>query len=255
MDTVSVGGLVFGKGPPKMCVPIVGKTHTGIVQAANEAAALPADFYEWRADWFEHAAEAEAVCRVLADVAAALDDAPLLFSLRRAGEGGQVDMPPESYVAVNTAAIRTGLAALVDVEFSAGGAAAAQLVEEARRAGVKSVLSYHSFAHTPPKEEMLAYLDEMQMLDADMLKLAVMPQNEQDVLLLLETTWEATQRHINCPLIGVAMGPLGLASRLCGGAFGSAATFAHGGTATAPGQLGAAQTRLVLDIFHGQNEM
>ena len=53
------------------------------------------------------------------------------------------------------------------------------------------------------------------------------------------------------PVIGISMGELGRATRLIGGDFGSAATFAALAGASAPGQLSAAQVGAVLDILGG----
>ena len=67
-------------------------------------------------------------------------------------------------------------------------------------------------------------------------KLAVMPRDMQDVLTLLTATWQASQA-LPIPVVSMAMGPLGAVTRMCGGAFGSAMTFAVGQSASAPGQM------------------
>jgi 3-dehydroquinate dehydratase-1 len=50
----------------------------------------------------------------------------------------------------------------------------------------------------------------------------------------------------------MAMGGDGVVSRLVGGVFGSACTFASVGTASAPGQVPLAELRRVLDVVHGR---
>ena len=52
------------------------------------------------------------------------------------------------------------------------------------------------------------------------------------------------------PAITMAMGPLGVVSRLAGETFGSAVTFGTVGAASAPGQVDARALRAVLDLVH-----
>ena len=90
-----------------------------------------------------------------------------------------------------------------------------------KRVGV--VLSNHCFTKTPSCDEMIAILCEEQSLGAEVAKLAVMPNTSGDVLALLDATNKMYTEHVEIPLITISMGAMGLASRLCGGLFGSAA--------------------------------
>ena len=65
----------------------------------------------------------------------------------------------------------------------------------------------------------------MQELGADIPKIAVMPQNKQDVLTLLAATEEMNRNHADRPIITMSMAGTGVVSRLCGEVFGSALTF------------------------------
>ena len=53
MNTVQVKNTVIGEGRPKICVPIVGKTKTDILEEAKKITTLPVDVVEWRVDWFD----------------------------------------------------------------------------------------------------------------------------------------------------------------------------------------------------------
>ena len=53
MNTVQVRNIVIGEGRPKICVPIVGKKTTDILEEAKKITALPVDVVEWRVDWFD----------------------------------------------------------------------------------------------------------------------------------------------------------------------------------------------------------
>ena len=63
------------------------------------------------------------------------------------------------------------------------------------------------------------------------------PQSKDDVVALLDATWEMKSRYADRPLITMPMGKQGLLSRLSGELFGSAVTFGCIGQASAPGQI------------------
>jgi 3-dehydroquinate dehydratase-1 len=63
-----------------------------------------------------------------------------------------------------------------------------------------------------------------------------MPADARDVLTLLDATWRAA-RALDMPLISMALGSLGVVTRLAGHLFGSSLTFAAGERAWAPGQM------------------
>ena len=77
----------------------------------------------------------------------------------------------------------------------------------------------------------------MQRLGADICKIATMPHSPADVLTLLDATRIMAEEHADRPLITMAMGALGIVSRVSGETFGSAATFGMAGTPSAPGQI------------------
>ena len=77
----------------------------------------------------------------------------------------------------------------------------------------------------------------MQRLGAYICKIATMPHSPADVLTLLDATRIMSAEHADRPLITMAMGALGIVSRVSGETFGSAATFGMAGTPSAPGQI------------------
>ena len=112
------------------------------------------------------------------------------------------------------------------------------------------LLSNHDFQKTPAKEEIVARLRRMQELDADILKIAVMLRSKKDVLTLLAATEEMCSEYANRPVITMSMDGMGVISRLCGEAFGSAVTFGSAGKASAPGQVEAGELRRVFTLLH-----
>ena len=94
--------------------------------------------------------------------------------------------------------------------------------------------SSHEFHRTPEHAELIYRLRKMQDMGADILKVAVMPQNKADVLTLLSATEEMYRLYAQRPLLTMSMASDGVISRLCGEVFGSAATFGMVGQGSAP---------------------
>ena len=135
----------------------------------------------------------------------------------------------------------------IDVELATPGVAG--LVSRARAAGLAVVVSHHDFAATPPADEIVALLRRQRDVGADVCKVAVMPHDPDDVLALLTAT-RAFARDADRPVVTVAMGALGVVSRLAGGVFGSAMTFASAGAVSAPGQVDVERLRAALALLH-----
>lgn len=250
MKPVKVRNIVIGEGMPKICVPIVGVTKKDIIAEAQSFDAIPVDVVEWRVDWFEHVFETEAVLDVLKDLREALGDTALLMTFRTSKEGGEKAIDAEAYAALNIAAAKSGYVDLVDVEVFTGDEIVSRIIREAHTAGVKVVASNHDFDQTPDKDDIVSRLRKMQDMDADIPKIAVMPQNKKDVLTLLAATEEMYSTYADRPIITMSMAGTGVISRLCGEVFGSALTFGAAKKASAPGQMGVNDLHTVLKLLH-----
>ena len=101
---------------------------------------------------------------------------------------------------------------------------------------------------------MIARLQKMQALGADLPKIAVMPRNKKDVLRLLAATLEMAEAYADRPIITMSMAKDGAVSRMCGEVFGSALTFGAAGQTSAPGQIEAERLREILKVFHGSEK-
>lgn len=250
MNTVKIRNLEIGKGMPKICVPIVGKTEQEILESAREAIVERPDVVEWRADWYTEVFRWECVEYMLNSLREILGEIPLLFTFRTQQEGGEQAIELSAYQKLNEQAAGTKLVDLIDVELSAGEATVKSLIKTARDQKVKVVVSNHDFEKTPSQEEIIKRLRKMQELDADLPKIAVMPQCKKDVLTLLAATEEMAGSYADRPIITMSMAKDGVISRLCGEVFGSALTFGAAGQTSAPGQIEVERLREVLEIFH-----
>lgn len=251
MNTVKIKNITIGEGKPKICVPIVGETKEEILKEARAIASdSSVDIAEWRSDWFEEADDTEKVTGVLKELRKELREIPLLFTFRTAKEGGRREIAVEKYVDLNKKAAKSGFADLIDAEIFMGDKPVKEIIEAAHKSGVKVIASNHDFDKTPDKKELLERLLKMQEMGADILKIAVMPKTERDVLELLLATEEMHTNYAKKPLVTMSMGGAGMVSRLCGEVFGSAITFGTMGKKSAPGQIPVRELEEILDLFH-----
>ena len=257
MASLTVGGVVLDAARPKVITPIFAGSPA---QAAAQAARLgdtAADLAELRLDPLRTESgalpDAAALCAAIRGVRAALAPRlPLLITLRTRAEGGLRAAGPAEYAAAITALLPAADAYdALDIERRTAGDALQALCRAAQAAGLAVVASQHEFAHTPPEAEMTAALCAMGDAGADIAKLAVMPACPADTARLLAATADAAAQRPRLPLITMAMGPLGTVSRVCGGAFGSCATFGAAGVCSAPGQPDAAALRAALNALEG----
>ena len=193
---VRIRTLEIGSGMPKICVPVVGMTEKEILEGAERAKAAKPDLVEFRVDWYEEAADSKKVVALLEKLRKCLGELPVLFTFRSSREGGEAALSDGAYQSLNEAAIASGFVDCVDVELFSGDAVVKAVVAAAHSNNVKVIASNHDFEKTPAAEELLARLQKMEALGADIPKIAVMPQSSKDVLTLLMVTesWKALER-------------------------------------------------------------
>jgi 3-dehydroquinate dehydratase-1 len=94
------------------------------------------------------------------------------------------------------------------------------------------IVSEHDFEKTPDHDALMGIVDRAVKVGADIIKIAAMPQNREDVTSLLSFTKERTE-----PLVTIAMGETGKISRVTAPLFGSLYTYAFIHDSVAPGQF------------------
>lgn len=233
--TLLVRQLTLGDGQPKIIVPIVGKTEEEILLSAQKTAAHPlVDLIEWRADHYDAALDANAVCEMLLKLRAILKEKPLLFTFRTKREGGEKAIRDAAYLALCEAAAASGAADLIDVEMFSPQAEACVARVHAHQVPV--VGSWHDFAQTPGEKDLIARFQKMQDMGADVLKIAVMPNCLEDVTHLISAA-KAVHETARRPLCAISMGDMGCITRTHCAHFGGCMTFGALGAASAPGQI------------------
>ena len=249
MNQVEVRNITFGEGRPKICVPITGRTKEEIALRTAELKVSEPDLAEWRADWYEDVCDRNKLENTLKWLRGQLGELPLLVTFRTKEEGGEQSISLQAYADFLRAVLASGQADLLDVELFRGEELLRAICEEAHAQGVKVIASSHDFDGTPVREEIIVRLTRMQDCGADLLKLAVMPQNAGDVLTLLSATLEMKEQYAKQPVVTMSMGAKGTVSRLAGEVFGSAMTFGSAGVASAPGQVSVPELKMALELL------
>lgn len=236
---VKVRNVNLGDGITKICVPLVAADQEEIVRQLALIQSGPHDLVEWRVDFYREHDNWEQVQEALALIRQSLGETPLLFTFRTKPEGGESDITSEAYRELCLKAANSGMVDLIDLEYHLGGALVRSLVPELHQAGVSVIGSCHDFVRTEKAERIIEILKEIQCLDVDITKMAVMPEERKDVLTLLRASVEMEEVYADRPFITMSMGKLGAISRIAAGFTGSALTFAAAGRVSAPGQMSA----------------
>ena len=231
-NSETIGDLVLGEGMPKICIPLTGTDREEIIKEAELVNQAPCQMAEWRADYMLEALKAdkpkeqgEALRQVLRELRDSLS-IPIIFTLRTKKEGGQADLSKSSYYFINKMIAESKMADFIDIQAFEGPEqvdehAVRDFISCAHENGIRVLLSNHDFEKTPDLEEMLARFFVMQELGGDLMKLAVMPNSEEDVFCLLEVSALLRDTYAEIPFIALSMGQLGASTRICGGEFGS----------------------------------
>lgn len=249
MKKVQVKNLIFNDGSTKICVPLTGTSTDQILSDIKNLKDIDFDLIELRIDYYEFVEDFNSVNQLLKQIRK-LYFKPLLFTFRTKKEGGMYEMSEENYFKLNHFAIESEMIDLIDIELFSSDDKLKELVALAHEKNVKVIMSNHDFNKTPTKEEIVNRLIKMQLYDADITKIAVMPQCEEDVLTLMAATLEMKKEKGDRPFITMSMGSMGVVTRLTGELFGSCITFAALNKSSAPGQINVRNAREILNLFH-----
>ena len=248
MITTKVNNIIFNDGKPKICVPITSSTDEQILNDFEILENLDFDLVELRIDYYEHVESFNKVSELLRKIKKSYAK-PLLFTFRTVQEGGMHDISEEKYFSLNHFAIEIGLVDMLDIELFNSQEEIKKIIDNARLNNVKIIMSNHDFNKTPSKEEIIHRLTKMQEYGADITKIAVMPNSEEDVLTLISATLEMKKTEADRPFVTISMGSLGVITRLTGELFGSCMTFAALNNTSAPGQINVRNAREILELL------
>lgn len=250
IKSVTVRGIEFGSGMPKICVPIVGQTEGSILEQAQKAILRKPDCMELRIDCFSDVADVDKVLHILKCLRDIIGETVLLFTFRSEREGGRQAITVADYQSLCERVCQSGFIDLLDVEAFMQEGLLNTVSKMAHTDGVYVVGSNHDFDSTPEEQEIVRRLQFMDSEGADIPKIAVTPQRERDVLTLLSATLRYYEMGGEKPVITMSMKDVGMISRIAGEVFGSSLTFAVIDEASAPGQLPFDQVKEMISVLH-----
>lgn len=249
MKTVKIRTLEIGVGKPKVIVPLTSSTQEELLQDAKQLKGMEYDMIEWRVDHFDDVFDLEKLKQAAKRLREVVQETPILMTFRTKRRG-EKEIDDRTYKTLNIEMANSQLVDMIDVEIFKEERLVREIIDQVHVAQVKVIASNHDFKQTPNQEEIISRLRKMQDMGADVLKIALMPNSIQDVLTLLSATERMKRSYSMCPLATMAMGKLGVISRLSGEVFGSSLTFGVGVQASAPGQIDLKALNQTLETIH-----
>lgn len=245
---LNVKNKVLGEGKPLICVSVMEAKKENIIVEFSRLIENQTEMIEWRVDAFEGAESPNAVREVLKELAPIVKDTIFVFTFRSKEQGGQCSLPGDKVYDLHQVAAESKIVDFIDLEYFYTEDADVEIYT-LQKMGAKVITSHHDFHETPSADVLFMLLEQMKHSNADIVKLAMMPQNAEDVLRLLSETNHFHKRYPKQPLITMAMGKMGAISRVSGELFGSCVTFAAGKNASAPGQIPMGKMEEILDAL------
>ncbi|SDC28282.1 3-dehydroquinate dehydratase [Pelagirhabdus alkalitolerans] len=242
---LKIRDIEIGSGKPGICYPITAKNSHELQDQIEFLLSKEPDMIEWRVDFYQEENWIEALRKVREN----FQNQVIIFTFRTLKEGGERFITDEDYRIMNEKAIDSDLVDIVDVELLTSEEIRKRIMTKAIEHNIHTIVSYHNFNKTPSNEDMIRFIEEEKKAGASIAKMAVMPENPSDLIRLLDVTNQLSN-HSKTPIVTMAMGGIGLLSRLSGELFGSAITFASGINASAPGQINGEEMDRILNLIH-----
>ena len=249
VNLLCIKGKIIGKGKPLVCVPVMESSKEEILRETRRLEEAHTEMIEWRVDAFENVESPNAIREILNEMKHIIKESILVYTFRSKNQGGCKALSAADIYDIHQVAAESDVVDFIDVEYFEAKNPQKEIAM-LREMGAYVIASHHDFEQTPDPEVIRMLLEQIRESGADVVKLAVMPQNMWDVLHLLEETNRFHENHPDYPLITMSMGAKGGISRVAGEFFGSCVTFGAGGQASAPGQLPVKQLEEILHILH-----
>jgi 3-dehydroquinate dehydratase-1 len=184
--------------------PLIAAVITGYVNAGavRKAASLGAGLFELRVDTFTSIEPGHLLASF--EKLKKITELPILLTIRSAKEGGQAALPDRERASLFKALIP--FADLVDIELSSSGIRKI-VVDSAKRAGKRVIVSHHDFESTPGDKKLSKIIESAREAGGDIVKIASMVKAQDDLKRL------AGLLCSDNGLIVIGMGPLGKPSR------------------------------------------
>ena len=196
------------------------------------------DLIEWRADYLPM----EEIVTVAPAIFEKFSGREIIFTLRTTQEGGHIALSDQEYISIIKDINAIYNPDYIDFEYFTHKSVFNEMLDFPNL-----ILSYHNFDETP--ENLMESFSEMTKLAPRVVKIAVMPNSQQDVLDLMNYTRGFKALNPEQTYATMSMGKLGRISRLSGDVVGSSWTFVSMDAPLAPGQVSLNDMKKVIQIL------
>lgn len=234
MPDLKIGKLPL-KGNPRIVVPFNDKNSSSTLRKVLNS---NLDIIELRIDQYS-SFEPQYIFKQIKQ----FKKFPILATIRSRREGGVSNLSEQQRMDLFEAIIPKVDA--VDVELSSK-EICSKVVKLAKEHKKRSIVSFHDFHKTPSEKQLAEICKQSRRLGADIVKIATMPSSEKDIGTLAAFT--VGNKSYN--LVTIAMGGLGMTSRVFFPILGSLMTYAYWDKPTAPGQLSYEKTLGLFKFFY-----
>ncbi|MCS4488032.1 type I 3-dehydroquinate dehydratase [Streptococcus sciuri] len=197
------------------------------------------DIIEWRADMLSKD-EIVAVAPAIFEKFAGHE---IIFTIRTSKEGGHLTLTSEEYIELIREIDTIYHPDYIDFEYYSHKEVFQQMLDFSNL-----VLSYHNFEKMP--ENIMEIFSELTSLTPRMVKIAIMPKTEQEVLDLMNYTRGFKSINPEQEFATMSMGKLGRISRLAADLAGSSWTFASLDQPSAPGQISLNNMKVIQEVLN-----
>ena len=204
-----------------ICVSLIDKTVSSLTASAKECKALGADLIEIRLDYIKEPVSIKTLKR-LSQLHKA-DTPKTILTIRPTWEGGKFEGFEERRIDMLEDGIKLGFD-YVDIELNMDELKRKQLIEKAKKNGVKTIISYHNFEKTPVWKEIFNLIKECANNGGDIAKLVFNNNSYSDALSILKACSAA--HNLNYKFSVMGMGPLGHITRILAPALGCEMVYA-----------------------------
>ena len=218
---MNIGKLRLGSTPRIAAVILDGKDKKSISKAKRDGA----DLLELRIDCFKRQ-DTDYIRKIIKDVRA--EKLPVIATIRSKAEGGRCNLKDAERLRIFKAIMP--LVDAVDIELSSKKILNG-VIKEAHRFKKRVIVSYHDFRNTPAEGQLSAIIKNSRDAGGDIVKIAAFAKDKRDIIRL------ASLNISHNDIITIAMGRLGVVSRLFFPMLGSLLTYCSVTKSSAPGQM------------------
>ncbi|MCS7232660.1 MAG: type I 3-dehydroquinate dehydratase [Synergistetes bacterium] len=247
LHPLGVRKKVLGGPRPVLCIPLVARSQEEVFKVADFIFSFGPDFIELRIDYWDFLEDVSKVIDVIFLLRKKFPDTPFILTCRDFKEGGFKDIDLDLKRKIYIKALEENLVDFIDLELALGQDYINSI--KVRKGTSFLILSYHEFSEELSEDEIFAKFSQEVFCGADVAKVAIMPKSHDDLISLLNATLRARKAFPNTPIISMAMGRIGILSRIVGFAWGSDLSFAMLSEASAPGQVPASILSELFKIF------